>query len=70
MNSIIFKQPKPITHYSVSFTEFVGRMLNKKKEDRPLITDLVDYFSERKVPCFKTMLITELDECNYNSYKK
>lgn len=27
MNSIQYKQPKPITHYSQSFTEFVNKML-------------------------------------------
>ena len=45
-------------------------MLNKKKEDRPIITDLVEYFQERKVPYFKTMLMSELDQNNYLSCKK
>ena len=45
-------------------------MLNKKKEDRPIITDLVEYFQERKVPYFKTMVMSELDQNNYLSYKK
>lgn len=33
----------------------------KKKEDRPLITDLIECFAERKVSAFKVALITPLD---------
>jgi serine/threonine protein kinase len=43
-NSIVYKQPKPLTQYSVKFTDFVKCMLAKKKEDRPIIVDLIDYF--------------------------
>jgi hypothetical protein len=43
-NSIVYKQPKPITQYSNRFTDFVKSMLEKKKEDRPLVVDLIDYF--------------------------
>jgi len=49
-NTIIYKQPKPLTAYSVKFTDFVKCMLAKKKEDRPIIVDLIDYFSENKIP--------------------
>lgn len=69
INSIIYKQPKAIPHYSTRFTEFVGQMLMKKKEDRPIITDLIDYFNDRQVPCFKQALLTELDQENYQKYK-
>jgi hypothetical protein len=36
-------------------------MLQKKIEDRPIITDLIEYFAEKKVPCFKMALLTPLD---------
>jgi hypothetical protein len=49
-NSIVFKQPKPLTAYSSKFTEFVKSMLAKKKEERPLITNLIDYFNEQRIP--------------------
>jgi hypothetical protein len=45
-NSIVYKNPKPLTTYSSKFTEFVKSMLAKKKEERPLITNLIDYFNE------------------------
>ena len=48
-NSIIYKNPKPITQYSSKFVNFVMSMLHKKKEMRPLITDLIDYFTEKQV---------------------
>ena len=46
-NSIVYKTPKPITQYSGKFVSFVMSMLHKKKEMRPLITDLVDFFKEK-----------------------
>lgn len=67
-NSIVYKTPKPITQYSGKFSNFVTSMLHKKKEMRPLITDLVDYFKEIKVPT--PMKMTELDRQNYNHFKE
>lgn len=69
MQAIQFKQPKPIPHYSAQFQEFVFMMLNKKKEDRPIITDLIEYFGEKKVPCFKMAVLSQLDQQNYQEYK-
>ena len=67
-NSIVYKQPKPITHYSAKFTSFVMAMLHKKKEMRPLITDLIDYFKDKQVPIpFK---MSELDRQNYKRFKE
>lgn len=71
MQSILFKTPKPITHYSSSFTEFVFKMLQKKKEDRPIITDLIEYFAEKNVPCFKSLaVLSPLDQANFQNYKQ
>jgi hypothetical protein len=33
-------------------------MLEKKKEDRPIISDLIEYFLEKKIPCFKMAVLT------------
>jgi hypothetical protein len=41
----------------------------KKKEDRPIITDLIEYFGDRQVPCFKQAVLTQLDHENYQKYK-
>lgn len=68
MHSICYKQPKPITHFSQSFNDFVTKMLQKKKEDRPLITDLIESFAD--YPCHKIAILTPLDQENYWSYKK
>ena len=68
MNSICYKAPKPITHYSPSLNDFVFKMLQKKKEDRPIITDLINYFSERKVPCSELAIMSQLDQQNYQHY--
>ena len=46
-NSIVYKNPKPMTQYSNKFVNFVMSMLHKKKEMRPLITDLADYFKDK-----------------------
>lgn len=48
--AIVYKQPKPITQYSQKFNSFVMSMLHKKKEMRPLITDLINFFKENQVP--------------------
>ena len=69
MTSICHKQPKPITHYSASFQEIVSKCLMKKKEDRPLISDLMEYFSEKRVPFFKLSTLSPLDAANFNNYK-
>lgn len=66
-NSIIYKSPKPITQYSGKFVTFVMSMLHKKKEMRPLMTDLIDFFREKQVPISAKM--TELDLDNYKRFK-
>ena len=43
-------------------------MLNKKKEMRPLITDLIDYFKDKQVPV--QIKMSEVDKQNYKSYKE
>ena len=48
-NSIIFKAQKPIVQYSKELNKFIGSMLHKKKEDRPLIVDLIDFFYEKQI---------------------
>jgi serine/threonine protein kinase len=50
-NAILYKQQKPIVHYSAPLVDFISCMLQKKKESRPLITDLIDFFHQRQVPC-------------------
>ena len=67
-NSIVYKNPKPMTQYSNKFVNFVMAMLHKKKEMRPLITDLVDYFKDKQVPLQVRM--TELDKDNYKRFKE
>jgi hypothetical protein len=39
----------------------------KKKEDRPIITELISHFAEKKL-AFKHALLTPIDQTNYNSY--
>ena len=46
------------------------RMLQKKKEDRPIITDVIDYFNERRVPCAISTVLSPLDRTNYQQYKE
>jgi serine/threonine protein kinase len=44
--SIQYKNPKPIhTCYSPKLQEFIFKMLEKKKNNRPLVIDLIDYFN-------------------------
>ena len=45
-NAIVYKNVKPIAQYSPKFFNFVMSMLHKKKEMRPLITDIIDFFKE------------------------
>ena len=42
-------------------------MLHKKKEERPLITNLIDYFNEQRIPY--ALQLTELDNANLSDYK-
>lgn len=45
--SILYKNPKPIhTCYSGKLQEFIFGLLQKKKNNRPLVTDLLDFFSQ------------------------
>jgi NIMA (never in mitosis gene a)-related kinase len=44
--SILYKNPKPVhTCYSPKLSEFIFKMLEKKKNNRPLIVDLMSYFN-------------------------
>ena len=43
-------------------------MLHKKKEMRPLITDLIDYFKDKQVPI--PMKLTEIYKQNYKRFKE
>ena len=43
-------------------------MLHKKKEMRPLITDLIDYFKEKSVP--SSVKLSEIDKQNYKRFKE
>ena len=45
-------------------------MLNKRKELRPLVTDLIDYFKEKQLPLQLSTHGTELDKMNYKSFKE
>ena len=42
--AIQYKQHKPIGHYSKALNDFISSMLRKKKEERPLIVDIIDFF--------------------------
>lgn len=44
-------------------------MLMKKKEDRPIITDVIDYFNEKKVPCAICTVLSPIDKAHYQLYK-
>lgn len=66
--AIVYKTPKPINQYSAKFTNFVMSMLHKKKEMRPLISDLIDYFKEKQVPV--PMKLSEVDKQNFKSFKE
>jgi len=72
-NSIVYKTPKPITQYSQRFGSFVTRMLHKKKEERPLVVDLIDFFTEQQVPSSihlkpSKLNATDLDLVNYRNF--
>ena len=42
-------------------------MLHKKKEMRPLITDLIDFFKEKSVPT--NVKLSDIDKQNYKRFK-
>ena len=48
-------------------------MLNKKKEQRPLVTDLIDFFKEKQVQhslhIDRDLQLSELDKQNYIEFK-
>jgi serine/threonine protein kinase len=45
--SILYKNPKAIhTCYSPRLQDFIFKMLEKKKNNRPLVIDLIDYFNQ------------------------
>jgi hypothetical protein len=48
-NQINYKVQKPIVHYSANMQAFIFAMLYKKKEDRPLIVDLIDCFYKQAI---------------------
>ena len=48
-NNIIYKQQKPIVQYSTSLSDFIFSMLYKKKEDRPLIVDSINFFHAKNM---------------------
>jgi len=64
-HAIQYKQPKAIPHYSSTFTEFVGMCLQKKKEDRPTITELLSKMQSKDMPGFNLKLMSPLDEQNF-----
>jgi serine/threonine protein kinase len=56
--SILYKNPKPIhTCYSPKLQEFIFKMLEKKKNNRPLVIDLIDYFNQVPQPTITTYVI-------------
>ena len=68
-NSICYKNPKPLTAYSPKFNEFVKSMFVKKKEERPLISNLIAYFTEQKIPYAIKTGLSPLDQQNLDEYK-
>jgi len=71
-NAISYKNPKPIAQYSPNFCKFVNAMLNKKKEMRPLVTDLIDFFNEKHIAStlhLAELKLADLDKQNYKDFK-
>lgn len=71
--SILYKNPKPIhTCYSPKLSEFIFKMLEKKKNNRPLVIDLIDYFMQTPMPpqigISFTIKKSPVDLENYNNY--
>ena len=65
--SILYKNPKPIhTCYSPRLQDFIFKMLEKKKNNRPLVIDLIDFFSFS--PNVFSLKKNEIDMENYNTY--
>jgi serine/threonine protein kinase len=56
--SILYKNPKPIhTCYSPRLSEFIFKMLEKKKNNRPLVIDLLEHFNQVPMPQIGTFNI-------------
>ena len=69
--SILYKNPKPIhTCYSPRLSEFIFKMLEKKKNNRPLIIDLIDYFTQQAMPSVFNIKKNLIDYQNYVNYSE
>lgn len=71
--SILYKNPKPIhTCYSPRLSEFIFKMLEKKKNNRPLVIDLIDYFNSPPMPSLGSFNIAKnpIDQENYVKYSE
>lgn len=68
--SILYKNPKPIhTCYSPRLQEFIFKMLEKKKNNRPLVVDIIEYFSQ--VPTsFGVFTLGQVDQDNFNGFSE
>jgi hypothetical protein len=67
--SILYKNPKPLqAYYSSKLSEFIFRMLEKKKNARPLITDLINFFSQPIAGCNFNLHSNPADYENYVNY--
>ncbi len=63
--SILYKNPKPIhTCYSPKFNEFIFKLLDKKKMNRPLVIDLFNYFPAPS-PHFNIKQANAIDRENF-----
>eukprot|EP00347_Sterkiella_histriomuscorum_P002185 403369139 len=68
--SILYKNPKPVhTCYSSKLSEFIFKLLDKKKNNRPLVVDLIDYFSQ-SVPQNFSLKQGTVDFENYTRYSE
>ena len=71
--SIQYKNPKPIhTCYSPRLSEFIFKMLEKKKKNRPLVIDLIEYFTVQPMPSIGTFNIkkNQVDYQNFCNYSE
>lgn len=67
--SILYKNPKPIhTCYSPKLSEFIFKMLEKKKNNRPLVIDLIDCFSQ--APGVFNIKKNPIDYQNFSNYSE
>jgi len=68
--SILYKNPKPIhTCYSPRLQEFIFKMLEKKKNNRPLVVDIIEYFSQVP-PSFGVFTLGQVDQDNFNGFSE